>query len=283
MPTIFILYGNKASVTGCRWLARGLEKLIGWARMKFKPAKSRSVVIKKGKVVNKFRFQIAGQDIPTLMEKLVKSLGKMFHHTLKDTTAINEIVNNLKTRIKKVDKSGLPGRFKTWLYQHAILPRILWPLTIYSVPISTVESLESKISRSIRKWLGLPRSLSNTSLYGKTNPIQLPVKGTVEELKVSRTREAIMYKNSKDSKVANAGISIHTGKKWDAGKELQSAEEGIKMKAIIGTVVEGTMGLGYIQRKPIDKTDTKEYQKLLQNEVRASVEEDRMTKMVGLS
>ena len=91
-----------------------------------------------------------------------------------------------------------------------------------------------------------------------------------------------MYKNSKDTKVANAGISIHTGKKWDAGKELRSAEERLKMKAIIGTVVEGTMGLGYIQRKPIDNTDTKEYQKLLQNEVRASVEEDRMTKMVGL-
>ena len=148
--------------------------------------------------------------------------------------------------------------------------------------ISTVESLERKISSSIRKWLGLPRSLSSTALYGKTNPIQLPVKGVVEEFKVSRTREAIMYKNSKDPKVANAGISIHTGKKWDVRKELRSAEERLKMKAIIGTVAEGTMGLGYIQREPIDKTDTKEYQKLLQNEVRASVEEDRMTKMVGL-
>ena len=88
-----------AYFTGCRWLARGLEKLIGWARMKFKLVKSRSVVIKKGKVVNKFRFQIAGQDIPTLTEKRVKSLGKMFHHTLKDTTAINETVNNQKTWI----------------------------------------------------------------------------------------------------------------------------------------------------------------------------------------
>ena len=150
------------------------------------------------------------------------------------------------------------------------------------MPILTVESLERKISSSIRKWLGLPRSLSSTALYRKTNPIQLPVKGVVEEFKGSRTREAIMYKNSKDPKVANAGISIHTCKKWDAGKELRSAEERLKMKAIIGTVAEGTMGLGCIQCKPIGKTDMKEYQKL-QNEVRASVEEDRMTKMVGLS
>ncbi|KAK0146618.1 hypothetical protein N1851_014073 [Merluccius polli] len=29
-----------------------------------------------------------------------------------------------------VDKSGLPGKFKAWIYQHGVLPRILWPLLV---------------------------------------------------------------------------------------------------------------------------------------------------------
>lgn len=46
------------SVPGARWILKGLERLMGWARMSFKPAKSRSVVLKKGRVSGKFRFSI---------------------------------------------------------------------------------------------------------------------------------------------------------------------------------------------------------------------------------
>lgn len=38
------------SVPGCRWILQGLKKLVEWARMHFKPAKSRSMVLRKGKV-----------------------------------------------------------------------------------------------------------------------------------------------------------------------------------------------------------------------------------------
>lgn len=36
------------SVPGSRWILQGLEKLITWARMNFKPSKSRSMVLKEG-------------------------------------------------------------------------------------------------------------------------------------------------------------------------------------------------------------------------------------------
>lgn len=60
---------KKSSVPGSRWILQGLERLISWARMSFKPAKSRSLVL-KGKVVS---------------EKPVKSLGKLFDCSFKDT------------------------------------------------------------------------------------------------------------------------------------------------------------------------------------------------------
>lgn len=46
------------SVPGCRRLLQGLERLITRARMSFKPANSRSLVPRKGRVSDKHRFSL---------------------------------------------------------------------------------------------------------------------------------------------------------------------------------------------------------------------------------
>ncbi len=115
------------SVPGCRWLLQGLERLIQWARMSIKPTKSRSLVLKKGKVTDQFRFALGGTKIPSVTEKLVKTLGKTFDSSLKDSAAIKQTKCNLATWLTAIDKSGLPGKFKAWIYQQGVLPRILWP------------------------------------------------------------------------------------------------------------------------------------------------------------
>lgn len=66
-------------VHGCRWLFQGLEQLISLAKMCFKSAKSRSLVLKKGKVANHFCFTLGGTRIPTVTKKPVKRLGKIFN------------------------------------------------------------------------------------------------------------------------------------------------------------------------------------------------------------
>ncbi len=166
---------TSASVPGCRWLLQGLQRLILWARMSFKPAKSRSLVLKKGKVADRFRFlTLEGSQIPSVTERPVKSLGKIFDSSLKDTAALQQTRNDVTNWLIAVDKSGLPGKYKTWMYQHGILPRILWPLLVYEVPMTTVEALERTISQFLRRWLGLPRSLSNIALYGHYTKLQLP-------------------------------------------------------------------------------------------------------------
>lgn len=59
-----------------------------WAQMKFKSAKSRSMVLRKGKVEDKFHFNTTGIAIPTITEKSVKGLRKVFDSSLRDTTSI---------------------------------------------------------------------------------------------------------------------------------------------------------------------------------------------------
>ena len=257
------------SVTGCRWLLRGLERHIKWARMTFKPQKCKLVVLRRG-MVKEYNFTIEGKPIPTLADGPVRSLGKWFCKALHDKPAIE------KTR----NEFGSPGRFKAWLYHHSVLPRLLWPLQVYSVPISIVEKLESSVSSFFGRWLGLLRSLNSAVLYGSSNAIQLPFRGLVEEFMASRTREIYQYKNSRYSKVSNAGIEVLTRRKWSAAKELAIAEENIRVKSIVGSVAKDRAGLGLIPTIFPGKVTIKEGQKLIQDEVRAEMEEKRMTRMI---
>ncbi len=145
---------------------------MSWARMSFKPAKSRSLVLKKGKVTDRYRFRLGEYQIPSVTERPVKSLGKVFNCRLNDRDSIKATSADLEGWLRTVDKSGLPGRFKAWVYQHGILPRILWPLLIYEVPMTVVESFEQKVSSYLHRWLDLLRSISNIGLYGNTNKLR---------------------------------------------------------------------------------------------------------------
>ena len=103
--------------------------------MEFKPTKSRSLVIKNGKVTNKYRFRVADMEIPSITEKPVKSLGKVFNSSLSDKDSIKQTAEWLST----MDKSGIPGKFKAWIYHHGFLPRILWPLLVYEFTMTSIE------------------------------------------------------------------------------------------------------------------------------------------------
>ncbi len=47
-------------------------------------------------------------------------------------------------------------KFKAWMYQHGVLPRVLCPLLVSEVPMITVEALEKSCTQHLRRWLGLP-------------------------------------------------------------------------------------------------------------------------------
>lgn len=98
--------------------------------------------MRRGKVTDHFRFSLGNTTIPSVSDKPVKSLGKLFTSNLKDTAARQETSDNLNLWLSAVDKSGLPGKFKALIYQHSILPRLLWPLLMYEIPVTTVEGFE---------------------------------------------------------------------------------------------------------------------------------------------
>ena len=83
------------SIVECRWMIEDLEKLVSWARMEINPAKSRTLVLEKGRVLNsniEVAFQAEQQPIPTVSEQPVKSLGKCFIEALNDKSSTEDTI-----------------------------------------------------------------------------------------------------------------------------------------------------------------------------------------------
>lgn len=103
-----------------------------------------------------------------------------------------------------------------------------------------------------------------------------------EEFKVTRAREVLQYRDSSDPKVAKAGIEVRTGRKWKAEGAVRQAESRLDHNRLVGVVARGRTGLGSFSTPHIDTIKGKERRRLVQEEVRAVVEEERTCRTVGM-
>ena len=251
-----------------------LQENIDWARMKFKPSKSRSISIVEGKLVE-HRFRIGETDIPLVSELPVKSLGRWYNDKLSDAGQCAQIREQAVKGLLAIDKTPLPGRLKLWCFQFGLLPRLMWPLTVYEVPISGVERLEGTVSSYIRKWLGLPRCLTSLALYNK-GALSLPVSSLTEEFKAAKVRLEMTLGESQDRAVREANPKLRAGRKWVPAEAVKQAKAALRHADIVGHVQHGRRGLGYGESRPVwQKALPVERRKLVVGEVRRQEEATR--------
>lgn len=68
-------------------------------------------------MADKFHFSIGGEPIPTMSEKPIKSFGKFFNSSLRDTASIKGTFDGLQGLLGlAVHKSKLLVKFKGWIY-----------------------------------------------------------------------------------------------------------------------------------------------------------------------
>lgn len=84
------------------------------------------MVLKRGKVVKNLLFSVDGVITPLITEKPVASLGKVFDCSLRDTLSLQATIKKLEAWVFIIEKSGLPGRVKAWLYQHGYTSGLCW-------------------------------------------------------------------------------------------------------------------------------------------------------------
>ena len=126
-----------------------------------------------------------------------------------------------------------------------ILLRILWPLIVYEVPVSTVEEMERSISWHVRRWLWVQRTFASIGLYSlflylysTSAKLSLPLRSLTEEFKVIIVRSDIILRTRQDDKVA-----VRSGRKWKTREAVKYAER--LAQGYRGTVIYGTPSLSY--------------------------------------
>lgn len=65
----------------------------------------------------------------------------------------------------------------------------------FDFQMPSMESREKIINGYLEKGLALPKSLSSSALYGKSNTLQLSIKWLKDEFVVSRTREFLQHRD----------------------------------------------------------------------------------------
>ena len=190
-------------------------KALSWARMKFRPDKSRSIVLHKGKSMNVSPFSAdptasAATFIPSIHKNPVKFLGRIIDGSLEDFKRTDELSTKLTDGLILIDKSKHNGPAKLWILHHLLMPRIRWPHLIYEIPMTKVVALEMKISTYIRKWLGLHRSITNRSFYSSTSPCPLPLASLTSILKAQKVSGHLQLRDSTDPPISS---SVPEGRK----------------------------------------------------------------------
>ena len=183
--------------------------------------------------------------------------------------------------LDRIDKSGLPGKVKLWCLQLGLFPRLMWPLSVYEVPISSVEKMERVVSSYVRKWLGAPKCLSSVALYGK-GILQLPVSSLTEEFKCTKVRTEMLLAGSKDAIVRKVVPNPTKGRKWNPRMAVQEAEASLRHAEIVGNVQLGRGGLGLGSGKPVwNRADPKIKRKRVVEQVRRQEEIVRSARAVS--
>lgn len=203
-------------------------------------------------------------------------MEKVFNCSLNDRDSIKATTANLEGWLRTVDKSGFPRRFKACIYQPGILPKTLWPLLVYKVPITVFEEHKQRVSSYLRRWLGLPCSLSNISLYGNTNKLRLPFSLVREEFIMAWARDHLQYPGCRVVNVCRAGIVMSIGRKWRAAEAVQQAETWQIHKDVLSTVAQG---LGSISLTWYGSASGRE--RLVQEKVRTLLKAEQTSRAVA--
>lgn len=171
---------------------------------------------------------ISATPIPTISEEPVKSLGKFFDSSLRDTAFIKNTCEELEGWLKTINRTGLPAA-----------------------------------SHYLKRWLGLPQSLISIALYGNACKLSLPLKSIEEELKVLHTREVLQLWESKDPKVSGAGDVVKTDRKRRAEVAVEQVESCLWHGVLVGSVARGRAGLGAIPFPCCDRVWREERRQLV--------------------
>ena len=81
--------------------------------------------------------------------------------------------------------------------------------------------------------------LHGNGLYTTSGKLQLPVSSLVEEFKLAKARLLLTLKDPPDDRISGVGIELRTGRKWSVTRAVETAQNRLRHRDIVGTTNTG--------------------------------------------
>ena len=180
----------------CKKLLRGIERWLDWSGMKAKVPKCHSLAL-QASTAKKYdpKLHLYGQPIHFIGNHAIKFLGMKVQVPFDFQTCKDSLAAKLSTMLEKVDAVPISSHQKRLLYRAAVCPRLNWDFMVNQLPISWVTSiLEATATRFLKKWVGLARPATPSSLYlpKKNGGLGLPAISTVYKKQQASTASLIL-------------------------------------------------------------------------------------------
>ena len=198
------------------------KTVVGWARMKLKPSKSRSLVLQRGKCMDVQPFEVDGSVIQLLQREPLRTLGRVYDTSISDRHCQSEFKVKLVGGLETLDRCKAKGLMKLWALHHILLLQVRWDIMVYELPLYFIETLEQTVSKFIRKWLGVSKSLLTVALYSKETPCPLPFQSLVHLFKSTKVGSQVQLEESAHKEVRDCTAPSSSGRKWKLYEVLVS-------------------------------------------------------------
>ena len=144
-------------------------------------------------------LNLSGRPLCYLDDGDFRHLGRPTNAAGCEKTTRNEITATLERLLQQVDALHLPSTCKLWLYQHFVVTKLCWFFTALDLSQTFVKSLQSKATKFLKSWSGLPRSANTTILFlGKSGRTGLHVTNLVTYWKQMQLVRMDILKRSAD-------------------------------------------------------------------------------------
>ena len=132
-----------------------------------KPAKCISLAFDGRKVVPDVTYALTAGRTLSISNHPTKFLGKVLADCPRSTAkhAVSRLKSLILPNLQKIDDTHIRGEYKTWILNYYLLPSIHFHLMVNDIPKSHIYSLQRKLTRTLKKWLNLPRCATPSILF----------------------------------------------------------------------------------------------------------------------
>ena len=211
---------------------RLINKLFEWSDsmgLKLKPSKCKSLSLVSGQPQS-INFQMGDDILETLEEQPHKFLGSTITFCNKQSEIYQIVLEHFETRLKRIDNLLIRNEYKIKMYIDYLLPASKFILTVHNLTSTSLNKLDSVVTRYLKNWIGLPHSGTPAVIHA---PQIFSVKSIKQLYQECQSNAYISSKMKADIKVINALDSrLKREQSWTRKKSTIVACDNIMQKVI---------------------------------------------------